>query len=151
CGPAVCVIAAAGCTGSDAAVLSKSLRRSEMKRNRQIYIHEIPGRVRIRTEAIKRNDYAATAVQNLLQAIPGVLSAAANPLTGSIIVTYHATRLNSAAILELLREHSYIDTEPTECERPAAPAQSSIARTLGKIILNWTIDQAFSAALAALL
>ncbi|HZQ53971.1 MAG TPA: cation transporter [Bryobacteraceae bacterium] len=122
-----------------------------MKRNRPIYIHETPGRVRIRTEAIKKNDCAATAVPGLLQSVPGVLSAAANPLTGSITVTYDATRLHSAAILELLRAQGYIGMEPARCHRPVAPAQSSFAHTLGKIILNWTIDQAFSAALAALL
>ena len=119
--------------------------------NNKLYIHQIPGRIRVRTEAIRKNDCAALAIQGLLQAIPGVLSAAANPLTGSITATYDATRLTSTAILEFLREHGYIAADLANCERPAAPAQSPLTYTLGKIILNSIIDRAFSAALAALL
>jgi len=131
-----------------------------MKMDNKIYIHDIPGRLRIRTEAIKRSEHAAAAVQELLHSTAGVLSAVANPLTGSITVTYDVSQLSSTSILELLRERGYLATETEQCERAAVPVQPSFASTLlmevaapklGKMILGWTIEQALSAAVAALL
>lgn len=131
-----------------------------MKMNNEIYIHDIPGRLRIRTEAIKKNARAAAAVQELLQATPGVISTSVNPLTGSVTVTYDSKHINSPVILELLRTHNYIDAEGKGCTRPTLPAQPPLARTLlmemavprlGKMILGWTIERALAAAVGALL
>jgi copper chaperone CopZ len=128
--------------------------------NNEIYIYDIPGRLRVRTQAIKKHACAAQAVQELFQAVPGVLSTMANPLTGSITVTYDANGLNSAVIMDTLRKQGYLDAQRKKCDRPATPAQRSLTRTLvmdiavpklGKMILGWTVERALAAAVAALL
>jgi copper chaperone CopZ len=93
--------------------------------NHKTYIHGTPGRLRIRTEAIKNNESAAAAARELLQAIPGVHSTAANPLTGSITVIYDTAQLSSARILAAFRQPSYLEAERKDCECPSAPMQPS--------------------------
>jgi copper chaperone CopZ len=130
----------------------------------QIYIHHIPGRIRIRTEALKHKERTILAVQQLLQSMPGVLLAAVNPVTGSVTVTYETAQLHPAAILNVLRSHGYLkaqtknpEVERRACERPVPDAPllpkmfDETARRLGKMILGWMLERALSAAIAALI
>lgn len=127
--------------------------------NKKIYVHDIPGRLRIRTEAMKKNERAAAAVQSLLLPIPGVASVVVNTVTGSITVTYDAAQLNSAFLSGVLHWHGYVDAQAKEGRQPSAPVQPSLGRTLlniaaskvGKMIVNWTVERALTAAIAALL
>jgi len=52
------------------------------------YIHHVPGRLRIRTPLLKRDDGHAKAAEEFLQSIEGATSVRANIVTGSIILTY---------------------------------------------------------------
>jgi copper chaperone CopZ len=124
----------------------------------KIYIHDIPGRLRVCTEAVKNNGQAAAAVQDLLAATPGVLSAKANPVTGSIIVTYDTTRLAAPAILGVLHQNGYLDMETNVCERAAAQPSFAgrlltevVAPKLGQFVLSWTVERTLAAAVTALL
>ena len=68
------------------------------------YVHHIPGRLRFRTPALKRNPQAAEAVRGRLTALPGVRSAEVNSLTGSVTVLYDAASGASDALLSALHE-----------------------------------------------
>lgn len=125
-----------------------------MKKN--IYIHEVAGRIRVRTAALKNNERAATALQTLLTALPGVTASRANPVTGSVIVTYDTGRITSAAILDLFRAKGYLELEAKvsghAVERGSfGQLVDAAAPKIGKVILGWTLERAVSAAAAALL
>ncbi len=65
-------------------------------------IHEVPGRIRIRTPNIKDHPLKAQAVQVYLRALVGVEEIEVNVSTGSISVRFDATRLRTETILEVL-------------------------------------------------
>ncbi len=135
--------------------------------NKQTYIHDVPGRLRVRTAAVRNNQPAAAAVRALLGATPHVFSVETNPLTGSITVRYDPARLSAAAILEVLRRNGYLEGAATVAQThtigqrppaagfPLSPAQALFMQVavpkMGQIILTWTIERALTAAIAGLL
>lgn len=73
------------------------------------YLHEIPGRIRVKIPAMKRNPALAEEVCAFSLGIHGVTSAVPNTLTGSLIVLYDPERTSSDEILEALDRHKYFD------------------------------------------
>ena len=63
-------------------------------------VHSLPGRVRLRVDALRRNPVLAQAVEQRAAAIGGVLTARANPLSGSLLVYYDCRLIPSLGVLE---------------------------------------------------
>lgn len=74
------------------------------------YIHNVPGRLRIKTPVVKSSSQQAKAIQRILHSIPGVLSTIVNTLTGSIVINYDPEILNSEEILNTLNQQAYFDS-----------------------------------------
>ncbi len=74
---------------------------------KELYIHHIPGRLRVRAGAFK-NDRRAAAVRRLLAGLPGVSSVETNSVTGSVTTRYDTARVTPAAILALLRRTGHL-------------------------------------------
>ena len=77
------------------------------------YIHNVPGRVRIISEVIKRNPQAADEVRKLLSTLAGVCTAEVNLTTGSILVHYNQKVVNVQDIVALLERKGYFDRKKT--------------------------------------
>ena len=67
------------------------------------YLHEIPGRLRVKIPNLKRNPQSARDIQVLLKNLPGIESISTNTVTGSIIVRYDPELVNSGAIVNVSR------------------------------------------------
>ncbi len=52
------------------------------------YVHQVPGRLRIKSPSIKGNQKEAVVVEDLLKRMEGIKSSAVNTLTGSVVVNY---------------------------------------------------------------
>lgn len=63
------------------------------------HIHDIPGRLRIRVPALKRNHQMAARTEGAFKRVSGVASVQANPLTGSVLVHYNTRATDASAIL----------------------------------------------------
>lgn len=63
------------------------------------YVHHVPGRLRVRCDAVKRNPAAAAAVRARLLRLSGVLSVDARTLTGSVTVHYASGTADPQALL----------------------------------------------------
>ena len=72
------------------------------------YIHHVPGRLRVKTLAVKRNEHLARVVKGFLADRQGVSAVDVNIVTGSIVVNYDKHILSSDTILRSLREMGYI-------------------------------------------
>lgn len=66
------------------------------------YIHDLPGRLRIKTPKVKNNKEAACAVESLLVTMAGVASVAVNTTTGSCLVNYDPEKAKRDDILSVL-------------------------------------------------
>ena len=55
------------------------------------YIHDVPGRLRIKSPVLRKNKLAATAAERLMAGTNGVKSRRVNLLTGSLLINYNPT------------------------------------------------------------
>ena len=73
------------------------------------YIHNVPGRLRIKTPLIKKNQSIAEDVQNLLRPLIGISSTSVNLITGSIVINYDHKIITSKEIVNTLNYAGYFD------------------------------------------
>jgi hypothetical protein len=71
------------------------------------YVHFVPGRLRLKTTALKSQRRAAEAEANGA-AIPMVTAAVANPVTGSLTINFDRHQLSIADLWEKLRTLGYV-------------------------------------------
>lgn len=66
------------------------------------YIHHVPGRLRVKSPHLKRNEHAAARVTRAMEQFDGVVSTEVSTVTGSLVVKYDASRVAPHALLECL-------------------------------------------------
>ncbi len=73
-----------------------------------LYLHHVPGRLRLRLAALKGNDLAAARACATARAIPGVVDARTNGATGSLVIHYAPHRLATAELWAALCENGLV-------------------------------------------
>jgi hypothetical protein len=66
-----------------------------------VLVHALDGRLRIKVQAIKQNAVAAASLEHSLRDVKGVKAVKANPLTGSVLISYDPWRIGQDMLLEL--------------------------------------------------
>lgn len=123
------------------------------------YIHHVPGRLRVRTAVVKRNEKQATAVKALLQSTEGVRTVAVNPLTGSVTVHYDEKTTNSSALLDVLNRQGYPVSQTSvpavaQASRAVSPNSqlgSALAATAATFLVKTAVEYSLRALVASLL
>jgi copper chaperone CopZ len=77
----------------------------------EYYIHSVPGRLRIKSPALKRNQAGTKQVEVLLRGFAGVTRTSTNPLTGSIVVNYDQSSINQKEVIDLLEKAGHFRPE----------------------------------------
>ena len=72
------------------------------------YLHQIPGRMRVRTPEVITNWPKAAAAPFILKRLAGVQDVQINQLTGSILIHYDSGKISAEDILEVLVNRKYI-------------------------------------------
>ncbi|SOD40583.1 HMA2 domain-containing protein [Nitrosovibrio sp. Nv4] len=72
------------------------------------YIHHVPGRLRVNTPALKKNEARARQLKFYLEGMHGVLQAETSIVTGSVVIKYDTCLISSTTILNSLCDHGYI-------------------------------------------
>ena len=102
-------------------------------RGRLKIVSHFPGRLRVRAEAFRdraRGDAAAEAIR----AEDGVRTADATPLTGSLLVTYDARRVQLPWLVQLIVRVANLDgIEADHDGKPYTPAGPAIREALDKV------------------
>jgi copper chaperone CopZ len=118
------------------------------------YIHHVPGRLRVRTAVVKRNERQATAVKALLQSTEGVRTVAVNPLTGSVTVHYDEKTTNPSALMDVLNRQGYplgqTSLSAVAQASPAASTNSQLGRALAATAATFLVKTAVEYSLRAL-
>ncbi len=109
------------------------------------YVHHVPGRLRVRSASIKRNEDRARTARRALRTQPGVRRVETNPLTGSITIRYEVGKTSQAALMQFLAKNGYLT--------PGAPAASSpdFAEKLITALAEKAVERALLAVVAAVL
>jgi hypothetical protein len=73
------------------------------------YIHDIPGRLRVKSPVLRFNYSAEKAIAALLNALAGVESVAFNGTTGSCLIYYDRSMTCRNDIVSVLSENGYFN------------------------------------------
>jgi len=123
-------------------------------------VHEVPGRVRLEAATLKGDAAACAAVEACLADLPGIHSARASPLTGSLTVIHDGFAACRKALMRALERFSCAPVEgevphPVMARNPRKPSADSLAMRVAKIGLEQTVsnitERAIQIAAAALL
>jgi copper chaperone CopZ len=116
------------------------------------YIHNVPGRLRVKTPSIKNNSDAAQEVQKILDVIEGIDSTSVNTVTGSVIVNYDARMVRSDHILDALQERGYLDpSKAITNDQYVEAAVSKVGGLVSKALLGFFLEKAFEGSALSLL
>jgi hypothetical protein len=107
------------------------------------YLHEVPGRLRIKIPDLKRNHESARDVQVLLKSLPGIRSSSINTVTGSIVVHYNPELINAGAIVKAFSREGYIDLAKVISNKQRKEnTMGVVAQAASKALLGIVLDRA---------
>jgi copper chaperone CopZ len=89
-----------------------------------LYIHHVPGRIRVRTKAFRCRSEKAQAAERQLKAMAGVRQVRVNPHAGSITVHYDTAELEQSDLLTALEQLGCLQT---------AGRSDEVARRMGEM------------------
>ncbi|SET63764.1 hypothetical protein SAMN05216412_1117 [Nitrosospira multiformis] len=77
------------------------------------YIHHVPGRLRVNTPLLKKNEPRARQLKSYLEGVNGILQIETSIVTGSVVIRYDRCLVNSTLILNSLYDLGYIQHTDT--------------------------------------
>ena len=108
------------------------------------YVHDVPGRLRVKTPAIKGNPARALQIEELLSKKEGVLSVVSNKTTGSVVINYDSDVLNKEAILDILTKRGHFDpSKVVTNDQLIEDTVSKSGKLVSKAVLGLLMDAAF--------
>ena len=122
--------------------------------------HEVPRRIRLEAAALKGDAAACAAAEACLAELPGLRSARANPLTGSLTVAHDGSAATRKAVMRALERFSRAPVEgevphPVMAPSSRKPSAQGLAGRVAKIALEQAVshvgERAIRIAAAALL
>ena len=116
------------------------------------YVHDVPGRIRVKTASVKGNPGLAQKVEEFISVLDGVTTVQANPVTGSVLVHYRPEIVGADQVLDSLREQGHFDpAKATTWEQYAQEKVSKTFQFIVKALLGAAIEMAFEGTPLALL
>ena len=116
------------------------------------YVHDIPGRLRVKTPIVKGDPDTAEDIQKLLEAVVGVDSTAVRTLTGSVIINYDSKTIDSETILDILNRKGYFDGSKVQTKEDyLETAVTRASGLIGKALLGLFLEKAFEGSALSLL
>jgi len=107
------------------------------------YIHNIPGRLRVKSPLIKRNSDLAARVGQILKFVHGIHSVQVRVVTGSVLVHYNPSEVSSDQILLILNQRGYLGLSNTTIEDQLIdPLIAKAARIITSVLFGvWVEEQ----------
>lgn len=120
------------------------------------YVHHTPGRLRIRTNALKRNTAYAVNTRETLKAVPGIVDCEVNVLTGSVTIRYdHVTVTKEEIHIHLSRcgkpfSEIVLHTPSASRSWTSSKLLYSASATVGKAVTGMVIEKVIERSALAL-
>ncbi len=116
------------------------------------YIHNVPGRLRLKSPVIKRNGNAADKLKKILSTMNGIATVDINLLTGSILINYNPKAANYKDIVSLLQRKGYFDTtKALTNDQYIHNAVSKAGHFASKAVFGSVVEKAFEGSALSLL
>lgn len=116
------------------------------------YVHHIPGRIRVRAEALKRNSACAASIAAWLASVSGVEQVQVNPLTGSVLIYYRPEATDGDALIAQCRDRLAVPGRQSCGVRNGnrAGVPKHVQRAVVKIVAGYVTQVAIERSLGAL-
>jgi len=112
------------------------------------YVHDLPGRLRVRVPAIKGDPATAGKLVAALSNLEGITSVTSNPLTGSLLIRYDANVINaSACLVKLNIRRPVVAVLPSSTQPRAEGLAFKVAQAAAWYALEKTVERFVLAAL----
>jgi hypothetical protein len=106
------------------------------------YIHNIPGRFRIKIPNIKKQPHRARKLEAVLSRKKGIEMAVANELTGSLKMHYDPSRVEPEQLLNVLKKLNLVDENITfRNHTNNYVVTTQLTRACGKAMVNWAFSK----------
>lgn len=106
------------------------------------YLHETPGRIRIKIPGLRGNQRVLGEVQEELMSLRGVCEVIANELTGSIVVMHDLNTVRSGDVIKMIDSLGHIDAKLVE---PVViytdKALSKAGSVVGKALFGMAVER----------
>ncbi len=108
------------------------------------YVHDVPGRLRIKTPMVKRSRPSAICLEGLMKQLRGINSTVVNTTTGSVVILYDREIISSDVILNTLENEGLFDSSKAgSCDQYINEVASKAGQVLGKILFGAFVEKAF--------
>ena len=123
-----------------------------------LYVHHVPGRLRVKVRHLKGNRDAGSRVCQYVHSLAGVTEAVSNPATGSVIVHYDRRWVSLVEIWQALYHSGAVDTlvppmldneRPTMSQNAHSAAEQLLDQLIG-IAVEKAVEHSARALIAAL-
>jgi len=116
------------------------------------YIHNVPGRLRVKTPVVKRNKDVADEIRKTLSTINGIATVDINLTTGSILINYNPKAIQDGDIVSALQRKGYFDTSKALTnDQYIHKAASRAGDIVGKVIFGTFVDKALEGSALSLI
>lgn len=118
------------------------------------FIHHVPGRLRVKSQKLKRNESFGRIIRDHLGRFDGVLSVELSVVTGSVVILYDTELTSAQAILEFLQTTGFSQDPgqaPAFAAAPAAVARSSSGPRVSDKVLNKIVETVIERSAVALI
>jgi copper chaperone CopZ len=116
------------------------------------YVHHVPGRLRVKTPALKRQEYRAREIKSYLEGIEGVVEVDVSTVTGSAVIKYDAARVNSVTLMNSVRDLGLVHHEhASHAHAPVVSAGAPLSNNAANTFLNKLVETAIEKSAIALI
>lgn len=116
------------------------------------YVHRLPGRLRVRSEALKRNPTRGSEILTAIGMLPGVNDVDVNIVTGSVLVQFDPLRVSADAVFEELGRHGVaIELDRPDLKPATRPEDPSVGGAVAKAIAAAVIQHALERSVAQII
>jgi copper chaperone CopZ len=120
------------------------------------YVHHVPGRLRVKTPMLKRQELRAREVKSYLQNIVGVLEVEISTVTGSAVIKYDPSQVNSMVLLNSVRDLGLVHPEHASrhhggMTNAGSPLANTVANTFFNKLVETAIEKSAIALIAAVI
>lgn len=108
------------------------------------YIHNTPGRLRLKIPSLKRNTHEINELSLMLKGRAGIKLVDVNSLTGSVTINYDQNRTNVSELLTILSQEGFINlSRLVPSHRYMDRMFSRAGETASKALINIAVDKVF--------
>jgi copper chaperone CopZ len=112
----------------------------------------VPGRLRLKTPAVKKNKDAADEIKKILSTMNGIATVDINLTTGSILINYNPKAIQNKDIISALQRKGYFDSSKAITnDQYIQRAASKAGNIVGKAVFGTFVDSALEGSALSLI